>query len=267
MTVGNPYVFSITWEIVDKWNEDTSFNNGLLFMSVNGVQIPQKVTTTTLNTEMHHLLEKLKKPIENEELFFMEKEEAFARLYQITYPANMEQDNDYSYSITPFEFEDNDRFVFMIRNGEQVRIIASQERKYIEEAVLSINELEDMEKCLWRAYEIDRLSVEGIINAIQKRPKMFVEEESIEYIFHFLMGFGMVSNREIDRNFCCWFHKWLGTWIREHIDETYSSQAAYWTDDIKRLATDEKSEVDLFYELSQLFFEDYRKKRGYFFSS
>jgi len=43
MIIGNPYTFSIIIDIVDEWNIDKSFNNGLLFIGVNGVLIPDKI--------------------------------------------------------------------------------------------------------------------------------------------------------------------------------------------------------------------------------
>ena len=52
MIIGNPYTFSIIIDIVDEWNIDKSFNNGLLFIGVNGVLIPDKILNATLNVEI-----------------------------------------------------------------------------------------------------------------------------------------------------------------------------------------------------------------------
>ena len=59
MIIGNPYTFSIIIDIVDEWNIDKSFNNGLLFIGVNGVLIPDKILNATLNVEIPVLIKKL----------------------------------------------------------------------------------------------------------------------------------------------------------------------------------------------------------------
>lgn len=56
MIIGNPYTFSIIIDIVDEWNIDKSFNNGLLFIGVNGVLIPDKILNATLNVEIPVLI-------------------------------------------------------------------------------------------------------------------------------------------------------------------------------------------------------------------
>lgn len=63
----------------------------------------------------------------------MEKKETFVYIYNLTYPDDWDMDNDYSYTITPFEFEDNNCFVFMVSNGERIRILAASELQYIKE--------------------------------------------------------------------------------------------------------------------------------------
>ena len=63
MIIGNPYTFSIIIDIVDEWNIDKSFNNGLLFIGVNGVLIPDKILNATLNVEIPVLIKKLENPV------------------------------------------------------------------------------------------------------------------------------------------------------------------------------------------------------------
>ena len=63
MIIGNPYTFSIIIDIVDEWNIDKSFNNGLLFIGVNGVLIPDKILNATLNVEIPVLIKKLENPL------------------------------------------------------------------------------------------------------------------------------------------------------------------------------------------------------------
>ncbi|MCH5267595.1 MAG: hypothetical protein J1E62_04540 [Lachnospiraceae bacterium] len=109
------------------------------------------------------------------------------------------------------------------------------------------------------------MNIETLIEAMKKRPKMFVEEEKIEYIFYFLFGYCSSNlDDDLDKYFCMWFGKWLIRWIKEHIDEQYVPKTALWHHDIKMIAGDKQDEAKFFYDLCDEFFEDYRKRRGYF---
>ena len=121
MVIGNPYKFSIMVDVVDEWNMDNTFNNGLLFMGIDGRLFLSKITNTALNAELFQLIKNLKRSKKNEEIFKMEKEQAFVYIYNLTYPTDWNTDNDYTYTITPYEFEDNNSFVFMVSNGERIR--------------------------------------------------------------------------------------------------------------------------------------------------
>lgn len=125
MVIGNPDVFSIMIDVVDDWNYDRSFNNGLLFMGINGNLLMPKTIVATLNTEIYTLLNNLKSPKKDEKIFNMEKKRAFKYIYSITFPDDYNLNNDYSYEITPNVFSDNNYFVFMVSNGEKIRILAS----------------------------------------------------------------------------------------------------------------------------------------------
>jgi len=112
------------------------------------------------------------------------------------------------------------------------------------------------------------MKIRQLINAMKKRPGMYVKEERIDYIYYLLSGYcGSNVNLEdddINRKFRLWFWKWLLQWIEENVDAEYEPKSCYWYDDIKAIAGDEKKEVPLFYELCDMFFEDYNEKRGYF---
>ncbi len=56
----------------------------------------------------------------------MQKDKAFIEIYNITFPYDINIDNDYRFDISPQSFADNDCFVFAVSNGEQVRIMASK---------------------------------------------------------------------------------------------------------------------------------------------
>lgn len=142
MVIGNPYVFSIMFDVVYEWNHDTTFNNGLLFMSIDGKIFLSEPTTATLSVELPRLIENLKSPTENKEIFHMEKKEAFTYIYGLTFPSDWDIDNDYSYDITPNEFGDRNCFVFMVSSGDKIRILAASELQYIKEE--STHNLQDI---------------------------------------------------------------------------------------------------------------------------
>jgi len=54
------------------------------------------------------------------------------------------------------------------------------------------------------------MGIEETIALMQKNPKMFVQEERIDYIFYFLDGgCAVMQSDDIERHFTCWFGKWL----------------------------------------------------------
>lgn len=77
MVIGNPYKFSIMVDVVDEWNMDKTFNNGLLFMGIDGKLIMPEISTSTLNCELFQLIDNLKNPQINENVFQMEKKLEF----------------------------------------------------------------------------------------------------------------------------------------------------------------------------------------------
>lgn len=112
------------------------------------------------------------------------------------------------------------------------------------------------------------VEIQELIQGISKRPKMYLAEVKIEYIYYLLEGYCYVNNKmhgeDMDAKFCYWFWKWLGVWIIENVNSNYMSETVFWYEDIKKIVDDEEDEVPLFFELCALFFEDYNKKRGYF---
>lgn len=112
------------------------------------------------------------------------------------------------------------------------------------------------------------MHIDELIHAMQVRPKMFVREVRIDYIFHLLTGYcganADLPNYSMDRKFCAWFGKWLIMWIENNVDAKYRPESACWYDDIIRITPDGQNEVDLFFDLCDKFFDDYENKTGYF---
>ena len=94
------------------------------------------------------------------------------------------------------------------------------------------------------------MQIEQLIISIQKRPGMFIKEERIDYIYYLLSGYCGANNKlegdDMEQKFCYWFSKWLRMWIVDNVDSGYLPKTAYWYDDIKMIAKNEKDEVDIF---------------------
>lgn len=133
MIIGDPYKFSLLIEMIDAWNIDETFCNGVLLFSIDGNYFPKEITTTALKGELRHLREKLLNPVVNEKIFDMQTTQAFAEIHNIVFPEDINVYNDYSYDISPESFLDNDYFTFFVSNGDKVRIIAA----YLEEYIMS----------------------------------------------------------------------------------------------------------------------------------
>lgn len=156
MILGDPYKFAIFIETIKEWNIDDAFCNGILLFSVNGIIFPKEIVTATLKSEIRPLKEKLEKLTVDEKLFKMEKRDAFAKIYNLTFPKNVTESNDFRYDLTPYSFADNNCYVFGVSSGKQVRILSAKLKYIIEESrhelenidisetVLSIEELNEI---------------------------------------------------------------------------------------------------------------------------
>lgn len=142
MILGNPYKFSIIISTINEWNIDGTFCNGILLFCVDGNFYPKEVIAATLKCEVQLLKKKLKNLTIDEELFNMQKDEAFVKIYNITFPSDTDIDNDYRFDITPQLFSDNNCYVFAVSNGSQLRIMASRLNYILED---SIHDLESIQ--------------------------------------------------------------------------------------------------------------------------
>ena len=154
--IGDPYKFSIFLQTIPSWNIDETFCNGILFFGVNGDIYPKKILTVTLRSEIQPLKKKLSSLVLDKDLFFMEKEKAFKKIYDITMPEEISIDNDYRFDISPMSFADDGCYVFAIRSNCQARILASQlkynikesrhnlENIYVSEAILELREINEL---------------------------------------------------------------------------------------------------------------------------
>ncbi len=156
VVIGDPYKFSVILQTIPEWNIDDTFCNGILLFGVNGDIYPSKILTATLTSEIQPLKEKLTSLATDECLFSMEKKEAFKKIYDITMPEDTNIENDYRFDISPMSFADDGCFVFAIRSGCRVRILASQLKYNIKE---SRHDFEDIyvNEAILELYEINEL--------------------------------------------------------------------------------------------------------------
>ena len=126
MILGNPYKFSVFISTIKEWNIDNEFCNGVLLFCIEGNIFPKKIVTATLKYEIQLLKEKLRNLITNERLYNMQRDKAFAEIYNITFPEDISIDNDYRFDITPESFADENCYVFAVSNGKKVRIMATK---------------------------------------------------------------------------------------------------------------------------------------------
>ena len=156
MLLGNPYKFAVLIAPVESWNIDKTFCNGLLLLFVNGNIYPKEIKTVTLQCEIERLKHDLSKFATNQWLYDLPLKQAFAEIYNITFPENIEVDNDYRFDISPTSLSDNDYFLFAVCDGVNVRILASKPDYELEkgrhklqdisvnEAIISVEELKEI---------------------------------------------------------------------------------------------------------------------------
>lgn len=134
MILGNPYKFSVFISTIKEWNIDNEFCNGVLLFCIDGNIFPKKIVTATLKCEIQLLKEKLRNLITNERLYNMQRDKAFAEIYNITFPEDISIDNDYRFDITPESFADENCYVFAVSNGKEVRIMATKLNYIVEKS-------------------------------------------------------------------------------------------------------------------------------------
>lgn len=142
MIIGDPNLFAVFIDVVEEWNIDRSFNNGMLGISIDGTLFPKKVVGATLNTELFELIKNLEDLKEDMTFFQMDRNEMFTNIYKVTFPDDLDVDNDYSYNVTPFVLWDNNIYVFMVSNGSEIRIVAAELQYIVEESTHNLQDLQ-----------------------------------------------------------------------------------------------------------------------------
>lgn len=156
MIIGDPYKFAILSGVINEWNIDDTFCNGVLLFCVNGDIYPKEVATATLRCEIEYLKQKLRNLTTDKRLYILPPQQAFAEIYDITFPEDMDSDNGDCFDITPASLSDHNCFVFAVCDGVNIRTLASElayerensrhrlENIIISETFLTVGELREI---------------------------------------------------------------------------------------------------------------------------
>lgn len=156
MISGNPYKFAVLSGVINEWNLDDTFGNGVLLICINGDIYPKEIVTATLRCEIEYLRQKLRNLTTDKRLYVLSPQQAFAEIYDITFPEDTQNDNNDCFNITPAALSDCNCFVFAVRDEINIRILASKltyetensrhklENISISETFLTAGELEEV---------------------------------------------------------------------------------------------------------------------------
>lgn len=104
------------------------------------------------------------------------------------------------------------------------------------------------------------MDIKEFIAAIQNRPKMFVEEVRLDYLYYLIFGYLgsnlMKEYSDIDEKFSAHFYNYVLEWVRKNVDENYERNSFFWYHIIRDVTNTEEEAVDLFFMLCEIFFEE-----------
>lgn len=131
MVIGDPYRLAFIVERMPIWEpQNDSFRNGIMFLCVSGEVYPKDVRTTTFFSELPDILGEgsaLMNVAVDRELYAMPSDELLAYLENITYPQDIDTDNEYRFIVPFTEISDRGFDVFLVSDGENVRVLVGQD--------------------------------------------------------------------------------------------------------------------------------------------
>lgn len=131
MILGDPFEFAVIAQKVKDWNINDTHCYGTLLFCIDGEIFPKKINNTNIKFELSAPEETLKNLVVNDELYNMPKYEAFCKICDLVYPEEI--DNDYRFRLSPEIFIDVNCEVFIVSNGNHVRIMAASDLIYNKE--------------------------------------------------------------------------------------------------------------------------------------
>ena len=154
MIIGNPYQLSFFVEVIEEWNQKgdiPSFRNGVFLLCLNGELFPKQVNTATLNVDIPDLKNSLLNIPIDEEVFSMEKQAAFIKMYNLTFPHEGGCDFSCQFYISPPALYDYECYAFAVKNKSHVRIMAAKLNYIIEESDSDFNNIDVTETIITHA--------------------------------------------------------------------------------------------------------------------
>ena len=105
------------------------------------------------------------------------------------------------------------------------------------------------------------MNVKEFINAIRNRPRMYVEDIKLDYIYYLIIGFlgsNLINKKgnNIDQIYKSFFCQWMLKWVKENVNENYERKSFFWYNIIRDVTNSEDEAVQLFFELTDKFFEE-----------
>ena len=154
------------FEEIPKWNNKNSiFHNGVLLYFIGGEIFPKRILNATLSSEILQLKYYMNPEI-NKGLYEGEKTKSFVEMYNITYPEDENVLNDYRYDFTPLSFSDAGCFAFLVSNGHEIRILASELKYNLNESIYALNNINIIETFITNdefcelGHQLDNISIQ-----------------------------------------------------------------------------------------------------------
>lgn len=119
------------------------------------------------------------------------------------------------------------------------------------------------------------MNVEKLINAIDKRPGMYVCPINIESIYNFICGYLVGRKNQlfelppdpIDAEFLASFGKWSFRWIIKNKYSGYKFESFAWFKMFQSVTQDDNEARELFFLVCQEFFECFRNENDDYWNS
>jgi len=135
MIIGDPYKFAILFQRVDAWNRDLTDNNGAFALCIDGKlfpKFPNDIINTIIPRSVYDIKDSLENIPVNEEIFDMNKKEAFSILNELVYPEfddeksdEENKDNDFRYELSVECLNDRGGKYFAVKKDGKMRILAA----------------------------------------------------------------------------------------------------------------------------------------------
>lgn len=102
------------------------------------------------------------------------------------------------------------------------------------------------------------LTIDKFIDAVSRRPLMYVYEKKVDYIYYLILGYlGGIKRDDIDNTFSREFLNWTLEWLNTNIDAKYRQRSFFWYHIFQDVTDSEEAATELFFKLSRDFFDDY----------